>query len=56
MTRKQRRVGPTDEDSTPAVVPEGDRPVLRPVRKKIGEGGTNLRDRQAFLGRRKRSR
>ena len=28
-------------------------PTLRPVSEKIGEGGTNLRDRQAALGRRR---
>jgi hypothetical protein len=30
-----------------------ERPEVRPVEEKIGEGGTNLRDREAALGRRR---
>jgi len=44
---------PTDE-TTPDADSEGDdEPVVGPVTDKIGEGGTNLRDRNAALGRRR---
>ena len=43
-----------DDDATPDADSNGDgEPVVGPVPDKIGEGGTNLRDRNAALGRRR---
>ena len=61
MTTRERPSGSTsdtaaptsDDEATPAAVPESDEPVVRPVPEKIGEGGTNLQDREAALGRRR---
>ena len=53
---------PADGDAVPddveVAVDEEDPvpPVIRPVRKKIGEGDTNLRDREASLARRRGGR
>jgi hypothetical protein len=43
---------PEDESTTDADS-DGDGDVVGPVTDKIGEGGTNLRDRNAALGRRR---
>jgi hypothetical protein len=66
MSGTQRRDAgnepPADDGAVPedvdAVVDEEDPvpPVVRPVRKKIGEGDTNLRDREASLARRRGGR
>ena len=61
MTGEQRRdpstsdddVPTPDEGATPSGGPEDDQPDVRPVPEKIGEGGTNLQDREAALGRRR---
>ena len=61
MTGEQRRdpstsdgdVPTPDEEATPSRGQEDDQPVVRPVPEKIGEGGTNLQDREAALGRRR---
>jgi hypothetical protein len=61
MTGEQRRdestsgddVPTPDEEATPSVGQEDDQPVVRPVPEKIGEGGTNLQDREAALSRRR---
>ena len=42
-----------DDEATTADVPANDEPVVEPVPEKIGEGGTNLRDRNAALSRRR---
>jgi hypothetical protein len=45
---------PEDEATPDADVGGGDdEPVVGPIPDKIGEGGTNLRDRNAALGRRR---
>ena len=47
---------PRDEsasDDAAASEDAEDRPDVRPAEEKIGEGGTNLRDREAALGRRR---
>jgi hypothetical protein len=41
------------DEATTADVPVNDEPVVVPVPEKIGEGGTNLRDRNAALSRRR---
>jgi hypothetical protein len=44
---------PGPHDDAAASEDAEDRPDVRPVKEKIGEGGTNLRDREAALGRRR---
>jgi hypothetical protein len=44
---------PGPHDDAAASEDAEDRPDVRPVEEKIGEGGTNLRDREAALGRRR---
>jgi hypothetical protein len=62
MDTVPRGDGPENNDDAPAPEDETTRdadsdgdgePVVGPVPEKIGEGGTNLRDRNAALGRRR---
>ena len=60
MNTEERRDESAGDDAPPdphgdAAAPEDaeDRPEVHPVEEKIGEGGTNLRDREAALGRRR---
>ena len=61
MSNQERRDESASDDAPPdphvddaaASGDAGDRPDVRPAEEKIGEGGTNLRDRTAALGRRR---
>ena len=58
MTSEERPAEPAGEDGEPDPDDQGapaadDDELVRPVPDKIGEGGTNLRDREAALRRRR---
>ena len=59
MTSDERPAEPAGEDGEPdpddqgAPAADDDDELVRPVPDKIGEGGTNLRDREAALRRRR---
>ena len=52
MSTDDRRDESASDDAAASEDAE-DRPDVRPAEEKIGEGGTNLRDREAALGRRR---
>jgi len=52
MSTEERRDESASDDAAASEDAE-DRPDVRPAEEKIGEGGTNLRDREAALGRRR---
>ena len=53
MMRTEERRDESASDDAAASEDAEDRPDVRPAEEKIGEGGTNLRDREAALGRRR---
>jgi hypothetical protein len=52
MSTEERRDESASDDAAASEDAE-DRTDVRPAEEKIGEGGTNLRDREAALGRRR---
>lgn len=53
MSSDERRDESANDDEGAASKDAEDHPDVRPVEEKIGEGGTNLRDREAALSRRR---
>ena len=52
MSTEERRDESASDDAAASEDAE-DHPDVRPAEEKIGEGGTNLRDREAALSRRR---